>query len=114
MTGAEFRAALAALGWSYGQVAELLGAHKGTVQGWANGSPAVPRPIGRWLIGLVRAVRAHPPPVGWRVSRAYGASVSGDELVVAGGDLAEGAEHDNADAGSSVSVVSEGDSVAPV
>lgn len=111
MTGAELTAALAALGWSKGQLAALLACDRTLVHYWCVGRAQVPPAVGRWLRRAVAGLRsAGPPPVGWRVRLDL---VPGDELVVEGGDFVQAAEHQDADDDEAGSGISEGDSVIP-
>lgn len=113
MTARELRGALAALGWSSGQLGALLGCDGSLVRLWSAGRVAVPAPVGVWLRRAVRGLRsAGPPPVGWRTHSGYGLVAEG-ELVGRDGDLPEGPQHDDGDGGAEV-VRSDGDGIEPV
>jgi hypothetical protein len=66
MTRAEFRAALATLGWSHREIARRLGCDPGLSIRWGRGGAPAPAEVAVWLSALVRAMERHPPPQDWR------------------------------------------------
>ena len=66
MTAREFNAALATIGWSRRQLADMLGCDHNLPARWGSGYALVPASIGSWLEQLARALIANPPPTDWR------------------------------------------------
>lgn len=62
MTPAEFRAALAAIGWSQRQLAAATGWSLGAVRNWADGKARVPPPVAGWLARQAARLAQDPPP----------------------------------------------------
>ena len=63
MTPAEFRATLAALGWTVRGLARVLGRPENTVGNWGRPSYSVPADVAEWLARRLACLRADPPPV---------------------------------------------------
>lgn len=68
MTPAQFRAALAALGWSLRELSRRLGCSMTLPTRWAAGQGPVPAELARWLGLLAAAIGRYPVPV-WRTGR---------------------------------------------
>jgi hypothetical protein len=62
MTATEFRATLAACGWSARQVATFTGRAQSAGTDWAAGRKRVPDDVGAWLTRRAKAMAADPPP----------------------------------------------------
>jgi hypothetical protein len=67
MTPAEFRATLAALGWSGRFLSRRLGCQHNLPVRWARGSRPVPASIAAWLERRRSALEADPVPAAWRI-----------------------------------------------
>lgn len=66
MTGDQFIAALATLGWSQRHLAMLLGCDTNLPTRWATGRVEVPPSIAAWLAMLSAYIAKHPAPNDWR------------------------------------------------
>ena len=67
MTRTEFRDLLQTIGWSERELAARLGAHRNTVNDWANDRRKPPQIVLEWLASLAVAHEARPAPE-WRVA----------------------------------------------
>jgi len=67
MTGEQFSAALATIGWSARQLVTRLGCDTNLATRWSRDQAPVPPSIARWLSRLAAAHAAQPVPQDWRV-----------------------------------------------
>ena len=67
MTGDEFVAALATIGWSQRALCSLLGCDTNLATRWSRGTAAIPPSIARWLQRVAACHERNPVPTDWRV-----------------------------------------------
>lgn len=70
----EFDAILATLGWSDWELSRRLGCSRSLPGKWRNQRTQMPVPVAEWLRSCGEALRALPPPSGWKRTGQDGTS----------------------------------------